>query len=252
MSTETLYGQLADAVVNMDEDKAVDLSNQAVAEQVDAYEAIDQGLAKGMERAGQLFEEEEYFVPELILCSDAMNAGIAILKPHIKQGETTVKRRGVIGVIEGDTHDIGKNLVKIMLEASGFDIVDLGRDVPPQTFVDKAIETNADLILLSSLMTTTMDAMAEVVRLLVERGVRDRFKVAVGGGPISKAFSDRIGADGYGKNATEAVRLCQRLVGAAATVQAKQRLMFFRPRSGSCGSWTNRALTGRRSFVRGG
>jgi corrinoid protein of di/trimethylamine methyltransferase len=213
MSVEKLYGKLADAVVDMDEDEAVKLSNQAVEEKVDAYEAIDKGLAKGMERAGKLFEEEEYFVPELIICSDAMNAGIAILKPHLKQGGGAVRHRGVIGVIEGDTHDIGKNLVKIMLESSGFDILDLGRDVPPQTFVDKAIEYQADLILLSSLMTTTMDAMADVVKILVSNGVREKFKVAVGGGPISKAFADRIGADGYGKNATEAVRLCRELVG---------------------------------------
>jgi corrinoid protein of di/trimethylamine methyltransferase len=214
MSAEELYVKLADAVVDMDEEKAVKLSNQAVEEKVDAYEAIDKGLAKGMERAGKLFEEEEYFVPELIICSDAMNAGIAILKPHLKQGETAARHRGVIGVIEGDTHDIGKNLVKIMLESSGFDILDLGRDVPPQTFVDKAIEYNAELILLSSLMTTTMDAMADVVKILEERKVRNQFKVAVGGGPISKAFADRIGADGYGKNATEAVRLAQSLVSA--------------------------------------
>jgi corrinoid protein of di/trimethylamine methyltransferase len=212
MSAQELYGKLADAVVDMDEDAAVKLSHQAVEEKVDAYEAIDSGLAKGMERAGKLFEEEEYFVPELIICSDAMNAGIAILKPHLKQGETAVRHRGVIGVIEGDTHDIGKNLVKIMLESSGFDILDLGRDVPPQTFVDKAIEYNAELILLSSLMTTTMDAMADVVKILETEGVRGKFKVAVGGGPISKAFADRIGADGYGKNATEAVRLAQSLV----------------------------------------
>jgi corrinoid protein of di/trimethylamine methyltransferase len=212
MSAHELYGKLADAVVDMDEAEAVKLSNRAVEEKVDAYEAIDSGLAKGMERAGKLFEEEEYFVPELIICSDAMNAGIAVLKPHLKQGETAVRHRGVIGVIEGDTHDIGKNLVKIMLESSGFDILDLGRDVPPQTFVEKAIEYKADLILLSSLMTTTMDAMADVVKILESQGVRKQFKVAVGGGPISKAFADRIGADGYGKNATEAVRLAQSLV----------------------------------------
>jgi corrinoid protein of di/trimethylamine methyltransferase len=213
MDAEKLYGQLADAVVDMDEEKAVTLSKQAVEEKVDAYEAIDKGLAKGMERAGKLFEEEEYFVPELIICSDAMNQGIAVLKPHLKQDGAAIRRRAVIGVIEGDTHDIGKNLVKIMLEASGFDIVDLGRDVPPQTFVDKALEYHADLILLSSLMTTTMDAMADVVKILDTQGVRSQFKVAVGGGPISKAFADRIGADGYGKNATEAVRLCQSLAG---------------------------------------
>jgi corrinoid protein of di/trimethylamine methyltransferase len=216
MNAEELYGQLADAVVNMDEDRAVELANRAVEEKVDAYEAIDKGLARGMERAGILFEEEEYFVPELIICSDAMNAGIDVLKPHLKQGEAAAKHRCVIGVIEGDTHDIGKNLVKIMLEASGFDLVDLGRDVPPQTFVDKAVETNAELILLSSLMTTTMESMADVVKLLTEQGVRDRFKVAVGGGPISKAFSDKIGADGYGKNAAEAVRLCRSLVAVPA------------------------------------
>jgi methanogenic corrinoid protein MtbC1 len=119
-------------------------------------------------------------------------------------------------VIEGDTHDIGKNLVKIMLESSGFDIVDLGRDVPPQTFVDKAVETGAELILLSSLMTTTMDNMQEVVNILVKQGIRDKFKVAVGGGPISKAFADRIGADGYARNANDAVRLCGELLAGAA------------------------------------
>jgi corrinoid protein of di/trimethylamine methyltransferase len=215
MNNETLYQSLSDAVVDMDEERAVGLSNQAVEEKADAYEAIDKGLAKGMERAGRLFEEEEYFVPELIICSDAMNAGIAVLKPRLKQGELAERKRGVIGVIEGDTHDIGKNLVKIMLEASGFDIVDLGRDVPPQVFVDKAVEVNAELILLSSLMTTTMDAMAEVVRILENRGIRKQFKVAVGGGPISQAFAGRIGADGYGKNAAEAVRLCYRLAGVA-------------------------------------
>ena len=212
--SETLYRKLSDAVVDMDEEAAVGYAKQAVTEKVDAYEAIDKGLAKGMERAGQLFEEEEYFVPELIICSDAMNAGIGVLKPHLKQDNTPVRHRGVIGVIEGDTHDIGKNLVKIMLDSSGFDLIDLGRDVPPQTFVDKAVETKAELILISSLMTTTMDAMEEVIRILVQEGIRNTVKVAVGGGPISQAFADRIGADGYSKNATEAVRLCKRLVGA--------------------------------------
>jgi len=209
MNEELLYQQLSDSVVNMDEDAAVRLSHQAVDEAVDAYEAIDKGLADGMSRAGKLFEEEEYFVPELIICSDAMNAGISILKPHLKQGGGAVRQRAVIGVIEGDTHDIGKNLVKIMLEASGFDIQDLGRDVCPATFVEKAVEYHADMILLSSLMTTTMDNMAEVIKILNDKGIRNQFKVAVGGGPISQAFSKRIGADAYAKNATEAVRVCQ-------------------------------------------
>jgi corrinoid protein of di/trimethylamine methyltransferase len=211
MEARDLFSKLSDAVVDMDEDAAVKLSRQAVDEKIDAYEAIDKGLAHGMERAGELFDEEEYFVPELLICSDAMNAGINVLKPHLKHEETRRKHKAVIGVIEGDTHDIGKNLVRIMLESAGFDIVDLGRDVPPQTFVEKAIETNAELILLSSLMTTTMDAMAQVIKILNDRNIRGRFKVAVGGGPVSQAFADRIGADGYAGNAAEAVRLCKRL-----------------------------------------
>jgi corrinoid protein of di/trimethylamine methyltransferase len=213
MSAEALYQQLADAVVEMDEDAAADLSRQAVDQGVDAFEAIDKGLARGMSRAGELFEEEEYFVPELIICADAMNAGIAILKPHLKPDAVAEQHKAVIGVIEGDTHDIGKNLVRIMLESSGFEVLDLGRDISPKTFVDKAVESQAELILVSSLMTTTMDGMAEIVRILKERGIREQFKVAVGGGPVSQAFADRIGADGYAKNAAEAVRLCRNLIG---------------------------------------
>ncbi|MDR2632762.1 MAG: corrinoid protein [Treponema sp.] len=213
--SEELLKKLSDSVVDMDEEGAVKYSQQAVEEKVDAYIAIDKGLAKGMERAGKLFDEEEYFVPELIICSDAMNAGIGVLKPHLKQENASAKHKGVIGVIEGDTHDIGKNLVKIMLEASGFEILDLGRDVPPQVFVDRAEEIGAELILLSSLMTTTMDNMEEVIKILVKRGIRDKYKVAVGGGPISQAFADRIGADGYSKNANDAVRLCGALVAGA-------------------------------------
>jgi corrinoid protein of di/trimethylamine methyltransferase len=212
MKAQELYQKLSDAVVNMEEDAAVDFSKRVVEEKIDVYEAIDKGLANGMERAGKLFDEEEYFVPELLLCSDAMNAGIDVLKPHLKQEKSRKKYKAVIGVIEGDTHDIGKNLVRIMLESAGFDILDLGRDVSPQTFVDKAVETEAEFILVSSLMTTTMDAMADVIKILVEKNIRQKFKVAVGGGPISQSFADRIGADGYAKNAVEAVQLCKRLV----------------------------------------
>jgi corrinoid protein of di/trimethylamine methyltransferase len=212
MEAEELYKQLADSVVNMDEEKTVQLSHMVIDLGFDAFEAIDKGLSAGMAQAGQLFEDEEYFVPELIICADAMNAGIAILKPYLKPEEVSSQHKAVIGVIEGDTHDIGKNLVRIMLEAAGFNVLDLGRDVPPKTFVDKALEINAQLILVSSLMTTTMDAMADVVKIINERSLQGKFKIAVGGGPISQAFANRIGADGYAKNAAEAVRLCQKLL----------------------------------------
>jgi len=209
---EELFKDLKNAVVEMDEDQVVVLANQVIEESVDAFEAIDQGLAKGMERAGQLFEEEEYFIPELLMCSDAMYTGLDILKPHLKPTTEGKKQKVVIGVVEGDTHDIGKNLVRIMLETSGFEITDLGRDVPPARFVDTAREISADIIALSTLMTTTMDGMQEVVRLLEKQDVRNQFKVIVGGGPISAAFAKRIGADGYASNAAEAVKLTKTLL----------------------------------------
>ncbi|HEY3277934.1 MAG TPA: corrinoid protein [Syntrophorhabdaceae bacterium] len=208
---EQVIRDLSDGVVEMDEEKVIDASNLVVTNGLDAYVAIEQGLSHGMERAGQLFEEEEYFVPELLICSDAMYAGLEVLTPHIKAAEGVEKRRIVLGVIEGDTHDIGKNLVKIMLETSGFEIIDLGRDVPASRFVEKAKEVDADVIAISTLMTTTMSGMAEVIHSLTEEGIRDRFKVIVGGGPISKGFAERIGADGYAVNASSAVKLVRQI-----------------------------------------
>jgi methyltransferase cognate corrinoid proteins, Methanosarcina family len=209
---EELFKELSNAVVEMDEEQAVAVAKEVVKENYDAVEAIDKGLSAGMEVAGKLFEEEEYFVPELLLCSDAMYAGLDILKPHIKTNDDEVKHKVVIGVIEGDTHDIGKNLVKIMIETSGFEVIDLGRDIPAATFVEKAKEENADIIVISTLMTTTMEGMNEVIQILNKENIRDNFKVMIGGGPVSQSFADKIGADGYSVNATEAVALAKRLV----------------------------------------
>lgn len=216
LDTEKLFAALSEAVVGMEENRARELSEDAVSLGVDAYQAIDEGLVHGMMRASVLFEEEEYFIPELLLCSDAMYAGLEVLTPHIKRESRKAKRKVVIGVVEGDTHDIGKNLVKIMLDAAGFEIIDLGRDIPPARFVEEAQGNGAEIIVLSTLMTTTMDGMEEVIRLLKASNVRERFKVMVGGGPISQGFADKIGADGYSANAAEAVRLARRLVGEAA------------------------------------
>ena len=209
---QELFKKLSNAVVEMNEDEVVILSHQIIAEQIDAYEAIDQGLSRGMEEAGKLFEEEEYFIPELLLCSDAMYAGLDVLKPHIKLEEHVEKHKVVIGVVEGDTHDIGKNLVKIMLETSGFEIFDLGRDVPPQEFVAKAKEVGAKIIALATLMTTTMDSMDAVIHLLKEENIKNDYKVIIGGGPISQSFADKIGADAYAVNAADAVKIVKRLV----------------------------------------
>jgi len=206
-----LLEKMAKSVVEMDDDLTVELAQEYVDQQYDGYDAINMGLAKGMDRAGQLYEEEEYYIPELLMCSDAMYSGLEIIRPHLKQQERSGKSKIVIGVVEGDTHDIGKNLVKIMLETSGFDVVDLGRDIPPIDFVEKAKEIHADLIALSTLMTTTMDGMEEVCQILKEQDLTERIKVMVGGGPISKSFADKIGAH-YSEDATKAVKLAQQLV----------------------------------------
>ncbi|WP_461247273.1 corrinoid protein [Treponema sp. R6D11] len=207
-----LFQKLSDAVVEMEEDTVEKTANRVVEEGLDAYLAIDKGLANGMERAGKLFEEHEYFVPELMICADAMYKGLDILTPHIKTAEDEKKATVVIGVIEGDTHDIGKNLVRIMQETAGFNVIDLGRDIPPSVFVDEAVKNNADIIAISTLMTTTMDGMSEVIEILKGRGIRDNFKVIVGGGPISQGFANKIGANGYSSNAAESVRLVKKLL----------------------------------------
>ncbi|KJR45401.1 Dimethylamine corrinoid protein 2 [Desulfosporosinus sp. I2] len=208
---QTLLLQLADSVVNMDEKMTVELAQTYIENNFNPYEGINKGLAHGMDRAGELYEEEEYFIPELLMCSDAMYAGLDVLRPHLKLDKLGDNYKVVIGVVEGDTHDIGKNLVKIMLETSGFDVVDLGRDVPPLNFVKKAKEISADIIALSTLMTTTMEGMKAVIQLLERDKLQDKIKVMIGGGPISKSFADKIGAH-YAEDASKAAKLAQDLV----------------------------------------
>lgn len=209
---EKLLQQLSDCVVDMDEEKTVALAKTYIENDFDAYTGIDKGLAHGMQRAGQLYEEGEYYIPELLICSDAMYGGLDVLKPQLKHDKTEKKHKVVIGVVEGDTHDIGKNLVKIMMETEGFEVVDLGRDVPPMDFVEKAKEINADIICLSTLMTTTMDNMEKVIQILKEQNIRDRVKVMVGGGPISSSFAEKIGADAYTTDASKAAKRAKELV----------------------------------------
>ncbi len=210
---EKLLKELSDSVIEMDEDRATETSNVFIEKSFDAYEGIAKGLAMGMDEAGRLYEEEEYYIPELLMCSDAMYAGMEVLKPHIKREETEERYKAVVGVVEGDTHDIGKNLFKIMLETTGFEVYDLGRDVPPAEFIKKAREIDADLIGLATLMTTTMDNMKVVIDLLKEEKMREDVIVMVGGGPVSQSFADQIGADGYSPEASRAARLAKRLVG---------------------------------------
>ena len=211
-SKEELLKRLSDGVVDMEEDDVAEAAKEYLDAGYPAFDGIMEGLVDGMNRASELYEAEEYFVTDVLLCSDAMYAGLDILRPYLPETSNEEKVTGVIGVVEGDTHDIGKNLVKIMLETAGFWMIDLGRDVPLAKFVETAKEENADFVCLSTLMTTTMGGMETVIRLLTEAGLRDRVKVMIGGGPISQKYADRIGADGYSQNAVEAVKLAKRLL----------------------------------------
>jgi methanogenic corrinoid protein MtbC1 len=208
--TEELIKKLREAVIEMDEEAAVEHSKAVLDEGVDAYYAVMNGLAKGMDKVGQLYESQEYFVPELLLCSDALYAGLEILKPHIKSEDEQTKGRLVIGVVEGDIHDIGKNLVKIMFEAAGWTVYDLGRDVQLGRFAEEQQRTNSDIVAISALMTTSMLALPEAVKLI--KASNPNVAVMVGGAPVTRDIAKSYGADGYADNAGQVVKEATRVL----------------------------------------
>ena len=208
--TEDLMKKLQEAVIGMDEEAAVEHSKAVLDEGVDAYYAVMNGLAKGMDNVGQLYESQEYFVPELLLCSDALYAGLEILKPHIKSEDEQTKGRLVIGVVEGDIHDIGKNLVKIMFEAAGWTVYDLGRDVQLIRFAEEQQRTNSDIVAISALMTTSMLALPEAVKLI--KASNPNVAVMVGGAPVTRDIAKSYGADGYADNAGQVVKEATRVL----------------------------------------
>jgi methylmalonyl-CoA mutase cobalamin-binding domain/chain len=204
----------------MDSDAVIMLSKKSLEAGIPPETAIETGLSRGMERVGELFASGEYFVPEVVVCADALYAGLNILRPatlkHIRP-----KGRIIIGVVEGDTHDIGKNIVAMMLEAAGFEVIDLGRNVSLPLFSQRATETDADIVALSSLMTTTMEGMKTVIDDLRSLS-DDRYRyVMVGGAPVSKAFAARIGADGYANDAAGAVGIARALMGGKSITAIK-------------------------------
>ncbi len=210
MRKQEIIQKLYDAVVNMDEDAAKEWSQLVLNEGVDAYEAVTKGLAAAMSKVGELYTNHEYFVPELLLCADALYAGLGILKPHVKVNEAEVKKQIILGTVEGDIHDIGKNLVKVMFEAAGWVVHDLGADVKLQRFAEEQKRINADLVGLSALMTTSMLAMPKVIEML--RANDPNTAVIVGGAPLSREIAKSYGADGYAESAGEAVQEAVRIV----------------------------------------
>ncbi len=189
------------------------LVRQALEAKLPPDEILNTGLIAAMKEVGARFEAGDFYVPEMLIAARAMQAGLAILKPHLAQGGIQSAGKVVIGTVKGDLHDIGKNLVSMMLEGAGFEIVDLGTDVPPEKFVAAIKENNAGLLGMSALLTTTMSNMKLVLAALKEAGVREQVKVMIGGAPVTDSFAKEIGADGYAPDASRAVTLAKSLMG---------------------------------------
>jgi dimethylamine corrinoid protein len=203
--TQEILKGLQAAVVEFDEDKTRDLAQAAIDEGVDPFRATMEGLAEGMIQVGDLYNKKEYFVSELLLCADALYIGLALLKPAIVASGRISEAKGsiVLGVVEGDVHDIGKNLIKMMFDVAGWTVYDLGKDVPLERFVEEQLRTDSDIVGLSALMTTSMISMPEIVQKLKEKNPKVR--VMLGGAPITPETVEKYGADGYAKDAGTAV-----------------------------------------------
>ena len=215
MVKDELLRSMNDAIVAGDKAAAVALAADAVRSGADLLEVIEKGYVPGLQKVGELWEQGDYFLPELISSAEAMKAAMAVLEPELDRKKIEARTGGkvVIGTVEGDIHDIGKNLVASMLQAGGFKVFDLGADVKLERFVEKAEAVGAQIICLSALLTTTMTNQKRLIGLLRDRGLRDKYKVLVGGAPASLKWADEIGADGYAENAVAAVKLVRTIAG---------------------------------------
>jgi len=214
MDKNQILEKLAAVVIDGTEDEAKVLAQAVVANKIDPLEAIEQGLSKGMEIIGGRFECGDAYLPELLMAAASFNAAMAVLKPEIEAQKKQIVKLGkvLIGTVKGDVHSIGKDIVASVMDTSGFDVVDLGVDNPSLNIIQEAEKVQADVIALSSVMTTTMPAQKEVIDTLKEMGIRQKYFVIIGGGPVNQEWADRIGADGYGKSAIDAVALVKGLM----------------------------------------
>jgi corrinoid protein of di/trimethylamine methyltransferase len=217
---EEILKKLAECVVEFDEDGAKEWAQKAVDEGVDAFEAIMDGLAAGMEKVGELYDQQEYFVPELLMSGDALYAGLDVLKPHVKKESVKNLGQVVIGTVQGDVHDIGKNIIKLMFEVGGFEVHDLGRDVPLEKFVEEQMRTDSDIVAMSAMMTTTMVGMKKVIEMIKEKN--PNVAIMLGGAPVTQDVADLWGADGYAAKAGNAVQEAIRMIGQLRKLQDKQ------------------------------
>ena len=205
-SRSKLFNSLAEAIVNFDVENAKKLAQDVIDNGIDPYEAIMEGLNKGMKIVGDKYEAKEYFLSELLLAGESMKAALEVLTPHLKAGELKSFGKVVIGTVKGDIHDIGKTIVVTLMRSAGFEVLDLGVDVAAEKFVEGIRKADAEVLAMSALLTTTMPYMEEVIKKLEENGLRERLTVIVGGAPVSEEYAKKIGADLYAADAVEAVR----------------------------------------------
>jgi 5-methyltetrahydrofolate--homocysteine methyltransferase len=204
---------LKDAVLAGEMVQAKELTVQALDAGLEPKDILDKALIAGMDKVGELFKCNEIYVPEVLLAAKSMQNAMQVLKPHLVKGGIEPRGKVVVGTVRGDLHDIGKNLVAMMLEGAGFEIIDLGNDVPAESFVEAAIEHGAAVIGMSALLTTTMHVMKDTVTLLKEKDPDGKVRTMVGGAPVTKNFADQIGADGYGDDAATAVDIAKSFIG---------------------------------------
>jgi 5-methyltetrahydrofolate--homocysteine methyltransferase len=206
---EEILQRLQDSIVQFDFDGIKGVAQEAIEARIPAYEAVMEGLSKGMDVIGDKFSKGEAFLSELIMAGETMKEAMQVLEPHMKIPEGKTSGVVVLGTVYGDMHDLGKNIVALLLQSAGFKVIDLGVDVSSQSFVDAVKENNADVLAMSSLVTTTMPHMKEAIEELSNAGLRGGVKVLVGGAPVDDAYAESIGADGYGKDAVSAVEICR-------------------------------------------
>lgn len=197
-----------------DDEKVFELTKQAIEQKIDPKSILDDGLISGMNVIGEQFRNHEIFLPEVLLAAKAMYAGMDQLKPLFVKDGIPARGKVVIGTVKGDLHDLGKNLVGILLKGAGFEVIDLGKDVPPEAFIDTAVKEDAKLIGMSALLTTTMPMMKTVIDLLRERNLNGKIKTIIGGAPITEAYAQEIGADAYGFDAAKSVECVNNLLAA--------------------------------------
>jgi len=213
LEEKELFEKLKNAVVEGNDKEIKNICKIAIDNDVDAYRALIDGCAKGMGVVSDKYDKKEMFVPEILLSARAMYAALDILKPHLKVDESKNTGKIMIGVVEGDIHDIGKNIVSLLLEVGGFEVIDLGKNVPLKDFVEKTKEIKPNILALSALMTTSMMGMPEVIGMIKDAGIRDQVKILIGGAPISQKFADQIGADGYAPTGPSAIKAVEKLIG---------------------------------------